>query len=817
MSLAASSTREPQTTPEQQSYSFDEDEWVIPDESKPVCAGGLLCQYELEPKFSALSKQPPEFRHHKNLYGTPKEQFAKFNALMADENIPLKVKEAAVKQINATMGAPTRLYRAIQTLNCENEKCTESFIEVKKSLVIELAEKYVDSRDDIKADKKEYVAQLVRFAASDFGYEPEQQSPEQQSRNGFVRCSQLGHVSYADAEGFLKLADAYLSPTRIMNKTAAKGVSRVAIAWGSKLVERAPEGFRWGSKKYNVQVMPWNQYTSIQQECIPQLDVSSMHPHIYIPMCEAAISQCKSTEDVCKLALRVLPKFNAQQSGHETYQILEMAFKNKAQQLSKDQAHSESFTPYIEGESFKEHQLLTLCSILPASEQKALLDVVVKARSLPISALCLFKHQTLLSLPQDVLKKIPWEEIKPMLSMAVKRGWLDLIQHCNLQNRVEHEVKEIAFEAVEKNNTTILGYLLTLLGDTACSVTSDYPVQSIGNARESRTLFAHACHIQQFDVVRFLMRNHDIDVKQVNVVRSQTLVGPMVSSIQSESILIFNRALSDGNEQLVKELLSNFTPSELRKLRDPEGKTSMLQWACKKGHLYLVKFILPIGSDVDGLDTQSLERASKSNVKTYMQKVTSSNTAVENNVNPEAQAKKDKNRTLFFKKARFKEAVADGNIDEIDRWVKADVRSFSVPEVRGLFQLALQDRKGETLVKLINLFETEESKSILMSDVFLISIAKLEDVELIKNALSEIEKTTNSTGDKLKELTVNVWQQAFQFNNKLALGYIEKTYSQFSGAYIIDVAEASSTPSILKTNSKPRSAGIEMTPFNKES
>ena len=701
--------------------SIANQEEQFPDEEMDgewsLVKGGNEFEYDssvgvLASDLHAFSNLIPSTAEHSNVYGSPESQFKIFNGLCADKNIDESAKALAKKQINHDVDSPLQIYRAIQTLRFARAKKLDEFQAAKKQLVKEFAISYLTLRSDCVDKLQANTKSLVDFAADYFGF-----NCATCDTPSFVKTARDGEISYQEAVIFLRLLNVYLSPAKLLSKLKDVDGAQKLLVWDCKSSSVLHTTQNYNGKRYTLRVLTWEPYAlDINPEQLPQCQ-SSISSHISIPVYEAALQKCFDVKSVLFLATRIFS--NLDPRSDESHQLLLILLRTKIRELKSESSNfNDQIGDYVSARNFSAAAIQVLSTVLEKEECTQLIKVLVQPSKLSSPESQKTNPKIALFFSTKPSQALHEKKRLSLLSQSIKFGNLSVVEQ--LLPETIDGMYHWLFYAVEMDRPEVVCHLIESL---QLSITTMRPtkVKDSYYTKEEHNLFSYACSCKSYNVIKALMHQYDIDVRESCVKKTRELNLP---SPPPPIINIFNPlqlALKEKDKKLVLLLLENFDEFERLKLISPELNSDMLllNWACKTNTLYLIEALLPRRELLSEQDFSSLERGLKRSGKRYLQGLPNLQSkekileppVTQNMHKPE----EDRDKTLFYKKRHLEEAVVHWNKNELQRWMVAGVHlmDFGVNQVSMWIKSLLEKEQWLASYQLFSYLDAEEQNQVL--------------------------------------------------------------------------------------------------------
>ena len=303
---------------------------------------------EKYPQFVQLRRpEAKDYPQHEKVYGTAKQQIKLLCHYLEDPDIAQDIKAIALKSILINGQRVEGVHLAIQVFKFAEKGLIADYQHAQQCIVAKLAEKYAASRDDLIDIVDECKWLLVQHCLPFLAYQQNEEpgiasttldanseSVSRQKPPSFAVTAQWGEITFKDAELFMKMVRAHLSPRVLHLALLSDRIHddeelRQMLCCGiSHSTSTYTFPFESQCSDYPTNVNNWSPFaTADDLEMFPRCNLHETHPHRYMALAVEAINQCKYFQEWCVLLNRLL--YEQKYDDHEFYQLLVLEFKYK--------------------------------------------------------------------------------------------------------------------------------------------------------------------------------------------------------------------------------------------------------------------------------------------------------------------------------------------------------------------------------------------------------------------------------------------------------------------------------------------------------
>ena len=659
--------------------------------------------------------------NHARLYGNTLQQYKEFDDWLLDSTITDDIKKLAIAQLNDTPDQPLQLFRALQTLRFAKKEQLAEFQAAKLKLIQKLAEDFLAMDPSFGAKKQEYSDALVGYVATEWGLNPTVVSDG--SNHVFARSTCSGEkLTYHCACMFSEIVEIYLSPAVILAELSSKNDQNkelltykdAEIACNSLLKSNRFMGLN--ASKYQVDKLLFTVSTAdLERKLISAFDPRIMHPHMYIPICQAGIDGCDSIKQLCDFALQIISQTQAQ--GTPIQQLLLILFQTKVKQLCPEASNlKENVTTYLQGKHLDNNPLAVICNVLGADACNLVFAQPNKKHAPYLLANLSSFHFT--QNMSNIYDRIDETTRVKILKCAIENGNYSCVKTMNKGLGIDQQYK-LFFTAIEHGKLEIVEYFLNEMRLSIDEVIEVEHQRLLFGKSKRCDAVAFACDCKRLNLVRYFMRHYDIDVYQIS---RQEYTEAEAAPIIYQDVNLFEESLKKakdaGKRSLLELFLSNYDEQQKVTLCFPNSNENLLEWACKHKQFYLVKLLLPNSAAVNEKCLETLKRINSNQaIKAHIAFVEPA-TLFE----PHSLPDNGKQWTLFYKKKQFVAAVLEGRDVEMEYWQKAGVViavHFDEQQLLSWLQGFAQQNNHKAMSILLKGLRTKQGSKLLLNESFI--------------------------------------------------------------------------------------------------
>ncbi|RYV02987.1 hypothetical protein SOPP22_06775 [Shewanella sp. OPT22] len=651
-----------------------------------------------------LNSLPLEYPQHPMIYQPLSQQFVAYTQLTASETQhPELVKETALSQLNLDSKRSSQMYRAIQTLEASKAGGLKEFQDIKKQKVTELARFYLRAKFGQDNAGEDELTKLVEFCAERFGYEKVGAHPE------FRKFAAINKLTISLAYEFLGMADAYLSPAKLYESMSNKDAAASQILFGHsvKSVEGEEEvgKLKEENGKYSAKEAKLD-YSECELDLakVPTFSAKKTHPHIYIPMFEAALEKCDSMQQLSALVVNTL--YSKENVDESSFKLLVILVENRARVLCQKGAIDSPFELLSLEHKISSDELLIFCKVFSHDVLTSVFAVLVVNDKFPVPVIKELSFEHLELFPKGYLGSLSWKISKPIVMKAIKANRCDVVLKEDFNQLDEDSAYELMFSAVTWDRVSIVKHMFEQQR-TGYELSVSNKRQPGDSKHGSRNVFTHACFSQSIETLKYLMNTFAIDVESDYEDKSTTSYGSMAAARHCEHKFTLQALTERGFQDVMCLLLSNYDAKEKINISCLENATNLLQLACKHDQLKVVKAIIPLETKLSASNLTELKKWAKGSSLDYLtEREDKSVQNISEAVNTADQWKLDHQQTMFFKQRRFEDALREGQVLEMTRWERAGYKARIPPEsLLGNLTYSLKHKHPDVAVKLLGYVE----------------------------------------------------------------------------------------------------------------
>lgn len=714
----------------------EEEDWVdIGDEAHGDIISCEMLHFHEKFKPNKLNSFPLEYPGHPAIYQPLQAQFTVYKALTAEKaDSSDSVVKTALAQLDLDSNKSSQMYRAIQTLKAQEAGRLAEFQETKRQTIEDLARPFIRAQFGEYNNEQEDLGKLVGFCSVRHGIGTGK-PPE------FVMSDNKHELTMDKAHEFLAMVDAYLSPAKMYEKMQQKDGTASQILFGHSVTGRSDlvKELKEEKGKYSTQQVKLD-YVDCELDLakMPKFLANETHPHIYIPMFEAALEKCESMQQLSALVINTLHR--KENRDTPSFKLLVLLIENRAKILSLKEPLESPVTALAIEHRISRDELIALYQVFSGSVVESVFHALVGGNVFPNQLLKGLSFEFLLLLPKRYLGSLPWKTSKPIVERAIIQGHCNIVISGGFNQLQVSDVYELMFCAVRYNRTSVVQHMFeNEIVKNELSVHKRMKLDA-SKSDQFRTLFAHACLCESIDTLEYLMKTFVIDIEQDFEDNSTVVLSSMGGSTHNYRYdYTLSVLLERGSQKVIDLLLSNYTAQERQALMVPKSSDTVLQRACEKNLLYVVKAIIPLGTKPSNLAELHKWAGQNQDVVKYLQ--THETETVQSTSETPVISVADSNynqQTMFYKQRRVAQAVLKGDHTEFQRWVNAGykVGNVSSDNLIQWFTYSLEKNHDDVAYEVLPYIKEETLYRLIMIKETLI---KLVDVVSEDNCLKVIQ------------------------------------------------------------------------------